>query len=63
MHEAHITIGNRITVPRAVREVMGMKDGDIIGFFPSGRGFALRIVGRKLAEGRMTKLPAAFTSR
>ena len=55
MHEALVTTGNRITVPRAVRQAMGMKPGDIVGFVPSGCGFDLCIVGRKLAKGRTTK--------
>ena len=45
MYEALITTGNRVTVPRPVREEMGMKPGDIIGFIPSGHGFRLQIVG------------------
>ncbi len=45
MYEAFITIGNRVTVARAMREEMGMKPSDIIGFIPSGHGFRLQIVG------------------
>lgn len=47
MYEAHVTTGNRVTVPRAVREAMGMKPGDVVGFIPSGSGFALQVVGSK----------------
>jgi bifunctional DNA-binding transcriptional regulator/antitoxin component of YhaV-PrlF toxin-antitoxin module len=45
MYEALITTGNRMTVPRPVREEMGMKSGDIIGVMPSGHGSRLQIVG------------------
>ena len=63
MYEALITSGNRITVPRVVRESMGMKTGDVIGFVPSGRGFAMRIVGRKMAKSRAIRAPVTLNSR
>jgi bifunctional DNA-binding transcriptional regulator/antitoxin component of YhaV-PrlF toxin-antitoxin module len=44
MYEALITTGNRATVPRPVREAMGMKPGDIFVFIPSRQGFRLQVL-------------------
>ena len=61
MEEATLTSKFQITVPKAVREAMGVAPGDKVQFVPARNGFRLVVVKANMAglfgalEGRRRK--------
>jgi antitoxin PrlF len=58
MDDATLTSKSQLTLPKAVREALGVESGDTIRFVPSRNGF--RIVALK---GDVTRLRGAFKGR
>ena len=48
MEEATLTSKSQITVPRAVRDAMGLQTGDKIRFVPARNGFRLVVLKHDL---------------
>ena len=58
MEEATLTSKSQITVPKAVREALGLVPGDKIQFVPAWQGFRLVVV-----KGDITSLRGVFKGR
>ena len=58
METATLTSQGRITVPKAVREALGICPGDKIHFVPAWQGFRLVIV-----KGDITRMAGYFRGR
>ncbi len=58
MEEATLTSKSQITVPKAVREALGLVPGDKIRFVPAWQGYRLVVV-----KGDITSLRGAFKGR
>jgi AbrB family looped-hinge helix DNA binding protein len=58
MEEATLTSKSQITVPKAVRESLGVGPGDKIQFVPAWKGFRLVVV-----KGDITSLAGVFKGR
>lgn len=58
MEEATLTSKSQITVPKAVREALGVGPGDKIQFVPAWQGFRLVVV-----KGDITGLAGYFKGR
>ena len=48
MHRTKIGAGGRTTIPKAVREAAGLREGDVIAFEVEGA----RLLVRKVVQGR-----------
>lgn len=57
MEEATLTSKSQLTLPKAVREVLGVGPGDRICFLPTRHGF------RVVAEGDIRRLHGVFAGR
>lgn len=58
MHDATLTSKSQLTLPKAVRDALGVRSGDRVRFVPSRNGF--RIVA---AEGDLRSLRGMFKGR
>ena len=58
MDEATLTSKSQLTLPKAVREALGVQPGDRLRFLPTRHGF--RIVARK---GDISRLRGKFAGR
>ncbi len=58
MEEATLTSKSQITVPKAVRDALGVGPGDKIRFVPAWQGYRLVVV-----KGDITSLRGAFKGR
>jgi antitoxin PrlF len=58
MEEATLTSKSQITVPKAVREALGLSPGDKIQFVPAWKGFRLVVV-----KGDLTSMAGRFKGR
>lgn len=58
MEEATLTSKSQITVPKAVRDALGLTPGDKIQFVPAWQGFRLVVV-----KGDITRMAGYFKGR
>jgi len=58
MEEATLTSKSQITVPKAVRDALGLVPGDKIRFVPAWQGYRLVVV-----KGDITSLKGIFKGR
>lgn len=52
MPAAKLTSKGQVTVPREVRETMGLRTGDVLEFLPAGREFRLR---KRVARAKLDR--------
>ena len=50
MHRATMTNKGRVTVPAAIREQFGLKNGDVLEFIPEGEALRVKVIRRYSAH-------------